>query len=371
MLQHVSATDRPLVQAPQRPDLAIDWHIPDPRPGWRGSVDRFFGPGQTRDEVTVLMVGIAVLGALIALLVARSEVGLSWWRATLLGVFAFDALGGVLTNATGPAKRWYHRPGTRAERLRFVSLHVGYLAVLALGVLHHDWAWLTLNTAILIGFAPAIEYTPLPLRRELGMGLLVAAVLLNQLIHPLPNGLSWIPVLLYLKLFISHLLPEAPFATVHRPNVHGDRREKHMSTAQATANKAVVSRFHDAANTGDAEVISKTIDEVVEPDLLFHAPVPTGATGVQALKQVWEVLLRAFPDLHVAVEDVIAEGNKVVARNTVTGTHHGEYRGLPPTGKPVTYNEIFVFRFTGGRIAEIWGVVDVLSQMRQLGAIPA
>jgi steroid delta-isomerase-like uncharacterized protein len=144
-----------------------------------------------------------------------------------------------------------------------------------------------------------------------------------------------------------------------------------MSTAQATANKAALGRFHDAVNTGDAEVISKTIDEVVEPDVLFHAPVPTGATGTQALKQVWAVLLRAFPDLHVAVEDVIAEGDKVVSRNTVTGTHQGEYRGVPPTGKSVTYREIFVMRFAGGRIAEIWGVVDVFSQLRQLGMIPA
>ncbi|HEV8566301.1 MAG TPA: ester cyclase [Actinoplanes sp.] len=144
-----------------------------------------------------------------------------------------------------------------------------------------------------------------------------------------------------------------------------------MSTAEATSNKATFSRFADAANTGDAEVISKTIDEVVEPNVLFHAPVPMDTTGVQALKQVWAVLLRAFPDLHVAVEDLIAEGDKVVCRDTVTGTHLGEYRGLPPTGKSVTYNEIFIVRFAGGRIAEIWGVVDVFSQLQQLGAIPA
>ncbi len=144
-----------------------------------------------------------------------------------------------------------------------------------------------------------------------------------------------------------------------------------MSAAQAAANKAILSRFHDAVNNGDAEVISKTIDELVEPDVLFHAPVPTGATGAQALKQVWTVLLRAFPDIHVAVEDVIAEGDEVVARNAVTGTHQGEYRGVPPTGKHVTYNEIFIFRVAGGRIAEIWGVVDALAQMKQLGMIPA
>jgi predicted ester cyclase len=98
--------------------------------------------------------------------------------------------------------------------------------------------------------------------------------------------------------------------------------------------------------------------------------VPDGVTGVQALKNVWSVLLRAFPDLHVTVEDVIAEADKVVARNTVTGTHLGEYRGLAATGTPVAYSEIFVLRFAGHRIAEIWGVVDVLSQLNQLGLVP-
>jgi predicted ester cyclase len=81
------------------------------------------------------------------------------------------------------------------------------------------------------------------------------------------------------------------------------------------------------------------------------------------------VLLRAFPDLHVTVEDVIADGDKVVARNTVTGTHKGQYMGGPPTGNSVAYSEIFIVRFAGGRIAEIWGVVDTPSQLRQLGLI--
>lgn len=144
-----------------------------------------------------------------------------------------------------------------------------------------------------------------------------------------------------------------------------------MSTAQAASNKAVFSRLDAAINSRDAEVIAKSIDEIVAPDVLFHAPVPTGMTGVQALKQVWVVLLRAFPDIHVAVEDVIAEGDKVVVRNTVTGTHRGEYRGVPPTGKSVSYREIFIFRFAGGRVAEIWGVVDALSQLKQLGMIAA
>ena len=149
------------------------------------------------------------------------------------------------------------------------------------------------------------------------------------------------------------------------------RRHTSAGAAETASNKATFTRLQDAVNSGDVEIISKAIDETVEPDVLFHAPVPTGATGAQALKQVMAVLHRAFPDLHVTVEDLIEEGDKVVGRNSVTGTHQGEYMGLQPTGKSVTYNEIFIVRFVKGRIAEIWGVVDVLSQMRQLGVIQA
>jgi predicted ester cyclase len=144
-----------------------------------------------------------------------------------------------------------------------------------------------------------------------------------------------------------------------------------MSTAQGTSNKTTFRRFHDALNTGDAELISKTIDELVEPNAVIRTPLPIEATGAQLAKEVFGRLLRAYPDLHITVEDLIEEGDKIVSRNTVTGTHQGEYMGLPPTGRSVTYNEIFIVRFAGGRIVESWGVVDVFSQMKQLGVIPA
>lgn len=143
-----------------------------------------------------------------------------------------------------------------------------------------------------------------------------------------------------------------------------------MTTTQET-NKAIYKRLHDATSSRDLELISKTIDEVFHPDALFHAPVPTDATAPQAARGAWATLLRAFPDIRVTVEDVIAEGDRIVFRNTVSGTHQGEYRGLPPTGKSITYDEIFIVRFSEGRIAEVWGIVDVLSQLQQLGAIRA
>jgi predicted ester cyclase len=144
-----------------------------------------------------------------------------------------------------------------------------------------------------------------------------------------------------------------------------------MSTAEEARNKAAYTRFHEAVNTGDTEFLSRTIDELVAPDAAIRTPLLIDATGAELLKQVWAMLLRVYPDIHLTVEDVIAEGDKVVARNTVTGTHQGEFMGLAPTGNPVTYNEIFIFRFVDGRVAETWGVVDVYAQMKQLGVIPA
>ena len=144
-----------------------------------------------------------------------------------------------------------------------------------------------------------------------------------------------------------------------------------MSTAEETANKAAFQRFHEAANTGDVEFLAKTIDEFVAPDAVIRTPLPIDATGAELLKQVWAMLFRVYPDLHLSVDDVIAEGDKIVARNTVTGTHQGEFMGVAPTGKSVTYNEVFIFRFADGRVVETWGVVDVYAQMKQIGVIPA
>jgi steroid delta-isomerase-like uncharacterized protein len=133
--------------------------------------------------------------------------------------------------------------------------------------------------------------------------------------------------------------------------------------------KATVRRFQGAL-AGDVELVERTIDELVDPDVLIRTPLPIGSTGREALKEVFGRLRRAFPDLQIEIEDLIAEGDKVVSRNTVTGTHRGEYMGIAPTGRTVTYDEIFVVRFADGRIIETWGVVDVAAQMRQLGLLP-
>jgi steroid delta-isomerase-like uncharacterized protein len=142
-----------------------------------------------------------------------------------------------------------------------------------------------------------------------------------------------------------------------------------MSTAEVAANKALFKRFHEAANTGDFDFLATTIDEVVAPDAVIRTPLPIDATGADALKQIWAMLLRIYPDIHLTVEDLIGEGDKVVGRTTVTGTHRGEFMGVAPTGNSVTYNEMFIFRFADGRVVETWGVVDVYAQMKQIGVV--
>jgi steroid delta-isomerase-like uncharacterized protein len=144
-----------------------------------------------------------------------------------------------------------------------------------------------------------------------------------------------------------------------------------MATTREATNKETTKRFDDALNSGDAELIFKTIDELVAPDALIRTPLPIEATGAELAKELFARLLRAYPDLHIAIEDLIAERDKIVSRNTVTGTHQGEYMGIPPSGKSVTYNEVIITRWADGRMVETWAVVDVLAQMRQLGVIPA
>jgi steroid delta-isomerase-like uncharacterized protein len=134
-------------------------------------------------------------------------------------------------------------------------------------------------------------------------------------------------------------------------------------------NKATVRRLQAALGDG-AEAIDRIVDEVFDPDVVLRTPLPIETSGAAAMKEIFGRLHTAFPDLHIEIEDLIAEGDKVVSRNVVTGTHRGEFMGLPATGTSVRYDEVFVVRFDDGHVVETWGVVDTASLMRQLGMIP-
>ena len=78
----------------------------------------------------------------------------------------------------------------------------------------------------------------------------------------------------------------------------------------------------------------------------------------------------AFPDLHTTFEDQIAEGDKVVARVTIRGTHQGEFQGIPATGKEVAFGGILIDHYQDGKVVEHWVQMDMMGLMQQLGAIP-
>ena len=117
-----------------------------------------------------------------------------------------------------------------------------------------------------------------------------------------------------------------------------------MTTDQTEINKAIVTRFAHAAKSHDPELISKAVDEIFDPNWRAGTQMPIEATGLEGVKNVFATLHQAFPDLHISIEDLIAEGDRVVTRERITGTHSGNYMRLPATGKQVAYNEITVAR---------------------------
>jgi steroid delta-isomerase-like uncharacterized protein len=112
--------------------------------------------------------------------------------------------------------------------------------------------------------------------------------------------------------------------------------------------------------------------ELVADDFVEHDEIPGLPPTKEGLLEYFGLLLAAFPDLRMDVEDLLADGDKTVARVTITATHQGEFMGLPATGTRATIQLIDIMRFDDdGRVGEHWGVADMLSLMQQLGAVPA
>lgn len=106
------------------------------------------------------------------------------------------------------------------------------------------------------------------------------------------------------------------------------------------------------------------------PDLTDHALPPGLPSGLEGRKIFASALLAAFPDLQVAVEDLVAEGEKLVTRYSVRGTHKGDLMGIPATGKEISITGIAIDRFENGQSVEHWEIIDQLGLMQQLGVVP-
>jgi len=200
--------------APREERACIDHTLPPPPYSW---LDRFVGPGATRAEL-VLQLGAA---ALAAITLAGFAVALDWgWSAVQLVVASLlmlDLTGGVVTNATGAAKRWYHRPGQgRGAHLRFVAFHVQpFLLVWVLG--EGEWLYATMAYGYMLAGAAVVLATPLYLRRPVAMLALVVGLLVAIYGPSAPAHCEWFLPLLLVKILVSHLLREEPSRPAPRP----------------------------------------------------------------------------------------------------------------------------------------------------------
>ncbi len=113
-------------------------------------------------------------------------------------------------------------------------------------------------------------------------------------------------------------------------------------------------------------------DDLLAADYIEHLPLPPGwPSGLPGLKQFVTMTRSAFPDFQYTVDEVLAEGDKVVLRVTARGTHQGEFLGIPATGRQATWGEMHICRVVDGKLVEHWASIDQLGMLQQLGIVPA
>ena len=131
---------------------------------------------------------------------------------------------------------------------------------------------------------------------------------------------------------------------------------------------ATIRRMYDLLSAGDIDGFG----DLLADDFVEHEETPGLEPTKEGVKQFFHMYRAAFPDLRMEPQDVLASGDKVVARARATGTNQGEFVGMPATGKSVDVQLIDIIRFGDDGLArEHWGVFDALGMMQQLGAIPA
>lgn len=136
-----------------------------------------------------------------------------------------------------------------------------------------------------------------------------------------------------------------------------------MSTEE---NKALIRAMFDTVSAGDLEGILSLVSD----DMTVHTQVPDIAPGRDGFRAFMQVFFSAFPEQHVEVHEMIAEGDRVLARHTHHVVHGGDFAGLPPTGRTATVDGLELFRVRDGKVTEMWHHDDLLGLLQQLGALP-
>ena len=139
-----------------------------------------------------------------------------------------------------------------------------------------------------------------------------------------------------------------------------------MSKAVEETNKQILAEYVNAANGGQLD----KLDSLVIDDYVEHDPVPGQEPGREGLKKAYALFNSPFPDLKFSFDDVIAEDDLVVGWGMISGTHQGDFFGVPATGKKVHWTGTRVFRLKEGKVTDGWMNLDMLGLLQQMGAIP-
>jgi hypothetical protein len=192
----------------------IDWNYPSPRTGFAGFIDRLVGPGATRAELWIQF-GFAVLAGLFIIVYSVvGDLGWSVWQTIVAGYLAFDICGGIATNATSSAKRWWHREERRTLRadMRFIIPHIYMPLLIMLAFMPGRWDFVFIVYGYLIVGALIISRTQLYLRRPVSVIMYSIAIFGSMVLFSSSvRGVEWFIPLLFLKLFVSHLNFEEPY----------------------------------------------------------------------------------------------------------------------------------------------------------------
>ncbi len=134
-----------------------------------------------------------------------------------------------------------------------------------------------------------------------------------------------------------------------------------MAATDSTGNRDIVRRVLAVFNTGDLAVL----DELVAPDFTNHDAPPGAPQGLEGRKRTVGMFRAAFGDLQSTIEDVLADGDRVVTRATLSGTNTGDFMGQPATGRRMSVTAVDIFRVVDGKVTDRWGVLDMASLTRQ------
>jgi steroid delta-isomerase-like uncharacterized protein len=130
--------------------------------------------------------------------------------------------------------------------------------------------------------------------------------------------------------------------------------------------KSLLTRFYGEINAGNLDVV----DELIADDFVEHEEFPGISQDKEGVRQFFSIFRAAFPDMRMEPHDVLADGDLLCCRATMSGTQRGEFMGMPPSGKRFEVTGFDLLRVREGKVTEHWGLMDAMKMMQQLGAVP-